>query len=140
MNYKKLFVITRQFQKRQTPDDIMQLMLEFVGDLDETRNDLRHKHAFCRVEDRITGRTYCHYCKHCEQILMYKTNSGLSCHVKANQHRKSTNKLTRKELKQQTRKKIMKNFHRYFQWSPFHKNLTRHMLKIVDVEFRNKKT
>ena len=140
MNYKKLFVITRQLQRREMPDDLMQLTLEFVGDLDEKRKELRHKHAFCRIDNLVTGVTICHYCKHCKIILMYKTNAGLSNHVKSNKHRMNTRTMPRDQVKRQTRKRVLCEYRSYFTWSPYHKNVPAEMLKIVDVEFTRKKT
>ena len=140
MNYKKLFAITRQLQRREMPDDLMQLTLEFVGDLNETRKDLRHKHLFCQIRNSVTGEKYCHYCKSCDQILMYKTSAGLRHHVKSNKHCTNTKWLTRRLSKQQTRRRVLCEFRSYFSWSSFYKNIHREMLDVVDVELKNKKS
>ena len=73
MSYRKLFTITRELQKKRVPDDLMQLIFEYVGDLNETSDELIDKHAFYRIEDLISGKTYAHYCKCCEQILLDKS-------------------------------------------------------------------
>ena len=80
MNFRKLFVITREFQKHDMYDDLIQLALEFLGDLDETVEELRNKHAFVRIETSITHKIFGHYCHHCRLFLCYKTNKGLARH------------------------------------------------------------
>ena len=87
MNFRKLFVITREFQKRDMPDDLMQLTLEFLGDIDESVEELRNKHAFVRIETSITGKTFGHYCQHCRSFFSYKTNKGLARHCNSNYHK-----------------------------------------------------
>ena len=63
MNYRKFFVITREFQKKHMPDDLMQLAFEFLGDIDESVSDMINKHAFVRIETSITGKIWGHYCQ-----------------------------------------------------------------------------
>ena len=133
MDYRKLFVITRELQKKLMPDDLMQLTFEFVGDLNETVEELSDKHLFYRIEDLISGKTYAHYCSCCDIILCYKTSKGLARHCESNCHKKMKEHLpTQKPKKSQ----IINEFKWVFQWSVFFRNLKRSQLKVVHIKYK----
>ena len=68
-------------------DDLMQLALEFLGDIDETVEELRNKHAFCRIDKKKTGETFAHHCRLCRCTLLYKTKKGLARHCRSVEHK-----------------------------------------------------
>ena len=97
MNFQKVFTVTRQLERNNIPLDLIQLTLEFVGDLNETVDDLVNKHVFSRIEESIYEHDIAFYCHACNTILFYKTNKGLSRHIESVAHKhnaKSPNKQT----------------------------------------------
>ena len=133
MDYRKLFVITRELQKKRVPDDLMQLIFEYVGDMNETSEDLNNKYAFCRIENLITGKTYMHYCFYCDLLLCYKTNKGLARHCDSQSHKY----LTKKNLKKKTSvEEIVDKIKTVYMWSNFWRNIDKKMIKVVDIEYK----
>ena len=132
MDYRKLFVITRELQKKRVPDDLMQRIFEYVGDLNETSEELQDKHAFCRIENLITGKTYMHYCYYCDLVLCYKTNKGLARHCDSQTHKYFTKNVKKKT----TRKEIIDKIKSIYMWSSFWRKLNREVIKVVDVEYK----
>ena len=132
MDYRKLFVITRELQKKRVPDDLMQLIFEYVGDMDETIDELQNKHVFYRIENLITGKTYAHYCSCCDQTLCYKTNKGLARHCQSIYHQK------KKQLPIQkvTKSTVIDDFKLYFTWSSFYRALDKKLLKVVRIKYK----
>ena len=132
MNYRKLFVITREMQKKRMPDDLMQLTFEFIGDLDETLEELKNKHVFSRIQNLISGKTYAHYCHCCDRILMFKTSKGLMRHVESNGHEW----MNEYEYKRATRDEIKQTFKIETCWSSFYRRLNPNIFQVVDIEYK----
>ena len=132
IDYRKLFVITRELQKKNMPDDLMQLTLEFVGDLNESCEDLMNKYAFCKISNVVTKTTYGHYCYYCDRVLWFKTRKGLMRHVKSWIHEDN---LENKKMRK-SKMGIIKMFKRKYNWRAFYKNLGEQFIEVVDIEYK----
>ena len=132
MDYKKLFVIVKEFCKKDMPDDLMQLTLEFVGDLDESGNDLIHKHSFLQLKTFGTGTVLCSYCKLCNRILCMKSQKELARHVKAKCHQDNISK----KYTHISKANLIQLFRIYYSWHSVYRRLDPNLVNVYEIEFK----
>ena len=95
MNYKKIFTIHRHLLKNDMPDDLIPIFFEYLGDIDETVEELKNRHCFYEVQclwhvaNKIFQRCRIgYYCKLCEKMYMIQTQSQFKAHLNSVYHRK----------------------------------------------------
>ena len=83
MNHRHLFAIHKQLLRRNIPDDLMPIFFDYLGDLNESVDDLTNKHCwykityddteYFRTHDDKLVKSWCrkrggHYCNVCNKV------------------------------------------------------------------------
>ena len=100
MDYKKVFTIHKYLIRNEIPDDLMPIIFEYIGNLDESVEDLINHWCFhqlimdeplfsCRDGKIIyIGNTiFGFYCSVCQKIYKFQYHRQLREHLEGNVHR-----------------------------------------------------
>lgn len=103
MDYKKLFKIQKSLLKNDIPDDLMPIIFEYLGDLNESVDELRNKHAFYKITGNYVARinwigstqiidwkpyTPGHFCNVCQKFYLIHSPAQIRNHINNDYHKK----------------------------------------------------
>ena len=105
--YKKLFKIHRELMKYHIPDDIVPIIYEYIGNLNESEIDLANKWCFYIVKhnrdfhDRLTNKFLYtkenvilgYYCTVCGKIYKFEYPSQFNTHTNGSYHKNRLKKI-----------------------------------------------
>ena len=107
MNYKHLFTIHRQLLKRDIPDDLMPVFFEYLGDLNETLDDLTNQNCWYKItyddidyirnqQDKLVKmwqrRHGGHYCLVCKKVYDIRATWEFKQHCRGKVHTRNLKK------------------------------------------------
>lgn len=98
MTTQQILRVNRSLILQDFPDDIINLVLEYSGDLRETEHDLINRHCFYRPKTKDHKNINAwfmkgNFCSVCDKFLMMRSLKALKGHINTKYHRKNVNKV-----------------------------------------------
>ena len=104
MNYKHLFAIHKHLLKREMPDDLIPIFFDYLGDLNETVEDLTNQHCWYKItyddidyfrnDQYKLVKSWCrkhggHYCSICHKVYDIRATWEFKQHCRGNVHNRN---------------------------------------------------
>ena len=97
-HYNRFFAIQRQLHKYSMPEDLVPIVFDYLGKLNETYDDLINKRCLWLIDYEDTLPFYMskpyrqemgHYCNVCNKVLFVLNENQLKRHLKSLEHKKT---------------------------------------------------
>ena len=112
-DYKRIFRITKILRNHNLPDDLIQRIFEYVGEINESIIDLKNSHAFTQFFQTGTEACYGTYCHYCDKVLVVSSANHLARHIRSRTHSQNVNQNAYISI---SSKHLLKRFKQKYEW------------------------
>lgn len=133
-DYKRIFRIAKHLRYHNLPEDLIQEIFEFVGEINESIDDLKNSHSFTQFfhkNTQICHGTYCHYC---HKVYFVTSAKHLARHIRSRAHSEN---LKQDVFHTPSHNEMISLFKAKYDWcSYFRRSVKKNLIDTLKVQYK----